>query len=560
MTTGSSTPAPAKKRSLPLREFLLPLLLPLILVVAGSVALSFWVHAKIDDFTQQLERETENSLHLTQHIFADLLGLDGALHEMVYTADSTHAHLSYANAWQILSDTTFEQHESAHAIVSELRRNLLQTWQLREQYDIARSEINSDWHSIFYGLFELSSLMSGYNSKLITDYKNTERITIRHLEPVAMHLGNLTSLEPAIARICKDRSRISDAAALQVFDERCSAISSLPEQLKTKLLELRQIREQFLESVQKVAADASTLRAKYSVIEKTGLFEQIRQVTLFYDHLLPIFLAFVILAVILALVAVIGTFFVLRPLTELTTQMRRFLSTHEMPRLRARSPVEEINDVINWMLRFCKLILRSRRDLDSLTNRYDELLIDAHKDPLTGLANRKALEEFVAKHDKLPANATLLMIDLDFFKKINDVRGHIFGDEILRVVARHLRENVAHSDPIYRYGGEEFCIFLTNVTAEEAAKIAWRLVRAVRRISRSDASVCSDRDADDPLTISVGVAAVSERVGEKDFLSLLREADDALYEAKRSGRNCVRTFLGRGRAENENAEQEQAFD
>ena len=542
MTYDSSSPFLPQKRSMPLRKFLLPLILPLVLVVAGSVALSLSVRSQVDDFAKQLERETESSLHLTQHIFSDLLGLDSSLHEMLYTSDGTHARLSYANAARILSETTFDQHESTNPIISDMRENLLETWKLRQKYDAARSAVNRDWEILFSNLFELTSLMSGYTTELVTDYKNTDRVTIRHLESIAVHLDNLASLKPAIARICKDKKKVTDIATLQIFNEKCSEIRPVPAQLKVSLLELEQIRDQFLASAQKVENDANSLRRKYSVIEKTGLFEQIHQVTLFYGHLLPVFLAFVILAVMLALTAVIGAFFVLKPLTELTTQMRHFLATQEMPKLKARSPVEEINDVINWMQRFCKLILRNRRDLDSLTNRYGELLIDAHKDPLTGLANRKALEEFIAKHDKLPANATLLMIDLDFFKEINDVRGHIFGDEILRVVARHLRRNVSHSDPVYRYGGEEFCIFLTNVTEEEAERIAWRLVRGVRCISRGDASVRADRDADDPLTISVGIAAVSERAGEKDFLSLLREADEALYEAKRSGRNCARVF------------------
>ena len=137
------------------------------------------------------------------------------------------------------------------------------------------------------------------------------------------------------------------------------------------------------------------------------------------------------------------------------------------------------------------------------------------------------------------------MIDLDFFKKVNDVNGHLVGDEMLRAVARQLRRNISRSDPIYRYGGEEFCVFLTNVTEEEAIGIAKRLVECVRCISRRDASIVEGRYADDPLTISVGIAAVNLKVGEKDFLSLLREADEALYEAKRAGRNCVRVFRRR---------------
>ena len=545
MTDDPRVHTQAKKRSWPLRTYLLPLILPLVLVVAGSVTLSVSVRTQVDDLALELEHETDNSLHLTQHIFSSLLALESSLHEMVYTADSTHARLSFAKAGRALSESIFDEHPSAKPLLEKLRGHIRNTWQLREQYDLERAVINRDWHTLYSTLFRLSSMMSGYNTRLVQNYTDTERVTVRHLEPIAVHFDNLQSFRPAIARICKDAHKITDAEVRKTFDEHCSMVGSMPAELEKKLLQLSQIRTHFLESVRNLETDSANLRREYSVIEKTKLFEQIRSVTSYYGKMQPLFLAFVILAVLLALTCVVGTFYLLKPLTNLTEQMRRFLSTQEMPGVKARTPVVEINEVINWMLRFCRLLLRNRRDIDSLTNRYDELLLDSHKDPLTGLANRKALEEFIARQSKLPAHATLLMIDLDFFKKVNDVNGHLVGDEMLRAVARQLRRNISRSDPIYRYGGEEFCVFLTNVTEEEAIGIAKRLVECVRCISRRDASIVEGRYADDPLTISVGIAAVNLKVGEKDFLSLLREADEALYEAKRAGRNCVRVFRRR---------------
>ena len=533
---------PRFRRSYPLKSFLLPVLLPLMLIVFGSIVLSISMRWDVRDYAAQLKQETLGSLLTTQRTFSDLQSLSGAFHEMIYTADSTHARLSYVKAWSILSDSTLEHFESTKPVTSRLFNNLRDIWNLRERYDLLRVQTNALWDQLYMNWFSLVTLVAQRENSPIEIYKRTTHVTMRHLEPVATHLKNLIDLEESFAKFCSSNIK-SLSADSQTLAKHCQKLRIIPNELKAKIIEIENIRNRYLKHVQQLETDADLLNREFSILETRDLLQRINHVNDIYKNMLPAFLAFVMLSAFLALAVIVGAYFLARPISHLTSQMHHFLASNELPRIKAHSLVTEINEVILWLTRFCTMIQQNRHDYDELTTQYDELLIDAYKDPLTGLANRKALDEFIALHSYLPANSTLLMLDLDHFKRINDTKGHLFGDKILKVFARQLRANLARSDVIYRYGGEEFCIYLTNVTQEAACGIAKRLACCVRCISTEDASVVETGQAKQPLTVSIGIAAVTKSAGEKDFLTLLRESDEALYEAKRNGRNRIRVYV-----------------
>lgn len=158
----------------------------------------------------------------------------------------------------------------------------------------------------------------------------------------------------------------------------------------------------------------------------------------------------------------------------------------------------------------------------------------AAMDPLTGIFNRSTLRG-VVERDILLARRygtplSLLMLDLDWFKKLNDTYGHIAGDLALRKLAQGLRDCVRHSDPIFRYGGEEFALVLSNTDTSGAATLAERVRQRVEQLH-------TDYDGQTlRITASIGIASLDEN---DDFESLLAKADRALYRAKANGRNCV---------------------
>ena len=155
----------------------------------------------------------------------------------------------------------------------------------------------------------------------------------------------------------------------------------------------------------------------------------------------------------------------------------------------------------------------------------------ATKDALTGSGNRRSLDEAVNqiynKHQRNPIKASLIMLDIDHFKQINDKHGHGMGDEILIKISDLLRNIVRVSDQIYRYGGEEFVLIAEGADLKEATVLA----ETIR--SRVEDSILMNNQK---VTISLGVAEIKQSSSQNTWLQL---ADEALYKAKQNGRNRV---------------------
>jgi len=160
-------------------------------------------------------------------------------------------------------------------------------------------------------------------------------------------------------------------------------------------------------------------------------------------------------------------------------------------------------------------------------------------DGLTQLYNRshweKCFRNEVSRVNRYEHQVSLLMFDMDFFKKINDRYGHLFGDEVLRQVAIRCTELLRLSDVIGRYGGEEFCVFLPETDLIGAAYIAEKLRHII-----SDTPVYYNSIAV-PISVSIGFTCSSS--SNNNYENLIHEADTALYAAKNSGRSqCVSFF------------------
>lgn len=158
-----------------------------------------------------------------------------------------------------------------------------------------------------------------------------------------------------------------------------------------------------------------------------------------------------------------------------------------------------------------------------------ELAALATSDGLTGLPNKRALTErlrlLVAEGGR-GRRFAVVMTDVDHFKRVNDTHGHGVGDEVLVAVAGALRKRVRKTDLAARYGGEEFCVLLADATPDDALRVAEELRRAIAALGEPV-----------PVTASFGVACFGGALS--DAASLMKAADDALYAAKRGGRDRV---------------------
>lgn len=213
-----------------------------------------------------------------------------------------------------------------------------------------------------------------------------------------------------------------------------------------------------------------------------------------------------------------------------------------------RSYQLEINDLYLGDITFTRRVDFEKRETKEIENliqaliyplrnalMYQQALHDAHKDPLTGIGNRAAFNETMKREIELAHRHTtplaMIVIDIDYFKKINDNYGHYVGDCILKKLALCTKDIIRKSDMLFRYGGEEFVVLLPNTDSEGAVRLAQRIRRKVEK------SECECDGHTLTLTISAGVSQLKEKDSAND---LFVKADTALYEAKADGRNSVK--------------------
>ncbi|QEL21529.1 GGDEF domain-containing protein [Bosea sp. F3-2] len=186
------------------------------------------------------------------------------------------------------------------------------------------------------------------------------------------------------------------------------------------------------------------------------------------------------------------------------------------------------------------IILRGQALLLLAAERSNRMLATlARRDPLTGAMNRSGVEQWLDQQvrggHRGEVRASVLLVDIDHFKALNDTRGHAAGDEILRVFAHAVRGQLRSGDILARQGGDEFAVILPGVGVREAVRVAER-IRGVFKDALAEFN-----DLAGPPTLSIGVAESDLRTRSLD--QLLAEADEALYRAKRLGRDRVQAQL-----------------
>ncbi|MEQ1581194.1 MAG: GGDEF domain-containing protein [Steroidobacteraceae bacterium] len=180
----------------------------------------------------------------------------------------------------------------------------------------------------------------------------------------------------------------------------------------------------------------------------------------------------------------------------------------------------------------------SQKELSSMRERVGNLEVEAVKDPLTGLLNRRGFDRALAQLlEEQPAALTssaVLMLDLDHFKRINDNYGHLFGDQVLSATAKVLNSVIKGRDIAARFGGEEFVVLLPDTPEKGAVALAEQFRQA---FSRARIRRAGSEKVVEQLSVSIGVAIP---LADEALEATIERADKALYRAKNEGRNCVR--------------------
>jgi len=238
---------------------------------------------------------------------------------------------------------------------------------------------------------------------------------------------------------------------------------------------------------------------------------------------------------------------------RLCSQLRSLERTRNIPVLGVTEPDNNarmvrgleigVNDFLmrpidqNELLARARSQVRKRRYTERLRDNVQMSIEMAITDPLTGLFNRRYMESHVATLVEQAAARskplTVMVLDIDYFKSINDTHGHDAGDDVLRDFALRIKRSIRGIDLACRYGGEEFVLVMPETDMAVAAMVAERLRR---RIAAEPFSIQKGAKSV-PVTISIGIAGLRDK--DDTAASVLKRADQALYRAKRDGRNRV---------------------
>lgn len=216
------------------------------------------------------------------------------------------------------------------------------------------------------------------------------------------------------------------------------------------------------------------------------------------------------------------------PLEEVTTIMDRF-SKGELDHRIDREMVAEVKHLADGFNSMADNIRQMKDELERL----------GIEDPLTGCFNRRKFHDDIeielSRAKRLEEHISILMIDLDHFKSVNDNHGHMAGDVVLKTIVTEINHQLRDYDTLYRYGGEEFIVILPGSNEGHARIVAERIRSAV-----SNTQIRIDGELFVSVSTSIGISTFPEDASEED--GLLHSADQAVYEAKNRGRNRVCHF------------------
>lgn len=214
------------------------------------------------------------------------------------------------------------------------------------------------------------------------------------------------------------------------------------------------------------------------------------------------------------------SFFIASPLHKLAN----IAGSLHLPEVRG-----EIKTIYPWYYEIVKLkhaLLLSVKNFSIKINEMDHYV---NTDPLTGLMNRRGMNFFITNQMNEKNNLSILLIDIDFFKRINDTYGHDQGDSVLKYLAKTMQKSFRKNDVCCRYGGEEFIVVIPNTSQQDVYESAERFRKELA--TQTIPNVGS-------ITVSIGIASWPE--SSEDISEVFKIADKYLYEAKNSGRNCVK--------------------
>ncbi|EKO3405939.1 GGDEF domain-containing protein [Vibrio fluvialis] len=263
--------------------------------------------------------------------------------------------------------------------------------------------------------------------------------------------------------------------------------------------------------------------AGYAPVKNAGwgiVAQKSKQLTLstLDEQMWKVFLESLPIGILTLLLIWVSSIFISRPLWQLASAVRNFESHVKT--------MDDLKKIKPWYFEASHLKISFLRAFSIVSNTIEKLHSDSLTDSMTGLLNRRGLDKAIESFRLENIPFSVLALDIDYFKKVNDTYGHDVGDELLKNVSQLMKNQAREHDVLCRAGGEEFMIFLPNTDLNRAFEAAERIRKSIEIYSFPIVG---------NITISIGISSwegLSERIDD-----VIKKSDQALYKAKNNGRN-----------------------
>lgn len=523
---------PARRFSI--QVVILMIFTPIIVLMVGMFAFFYSEFRDVAQTSEQITDEIVPQILNTQRVFINIDSLRYHFANIHETAEPGSAHNSLVDAQAILVEIQNASPLVSASGNSEMMRQLQIFWYRRLKLDGMMNKINDELAVVrYHGTVILNALgedmgehdtIVGWSRQLsvtrrMLDYRSPDAISkVRQALRKVITVCNGEQSDPEVKKHCK------------LYMDGYDVLRREFESFRRAQVEFDIVYDSCLDRVNNLVVQSS----QQENLSISDSIEKIKQVARSTEPVV-----FILLFGLLALM-VFSYLLLYRlisyPLGLITRVINIFRSGIHRPRNYPTSRITEIESINQVLPKLFEELQRSQTEAFLSNKNYMKLLDVSMKDELTGVLNRRALDNFIAKNSLVPMGMCVLMVDIDHFKNFNDVRGHQYGDYILKTIATTLMNSLSEksNDRVFRFGGEEFVVIVQNIDEHMRLPIGERLCERVRALN-----IPNSANDTGLLTISVGCSVVESSEENVSIPAMISQADVALYEAKRLGRNRV---------------------
>lgn len=534
--TRAKAPAPRRRRRRLLRvqTFVLIVFTPMLAVIVGVLFFFYNEFRSMAVSSEQLTQDVVPQIFNAQKVFINIDALRYQLATIHESVSRTSARIAFVSAQSILTDLGSDDAQLSAPGSAVLLRQLQTFWYSRLSLEGRQNDLLKSLNSITYYGVLIDDALGGREPSEAQAW--IRELSLDQASMDGYNADGVSRVKAAARRKLTEcstsRSSVKAAHECAVYYLEFNGLTRRLESYEQALNRFNVMYDSIKEQVNELAVQSSSVETRTINSHLSSIVQAAR------NSAPLVFISLITLFVLMAASVFLIYRYVSYPLTLIMRVITIFRSRKRRPHTFPTSSIQEIDAISGVLPKLFDDVYRSEDEARDTSRNYMSLLDASYKDELTGVANRRALDAFMAEMDKRPAQEGLcvLMIDIDHFKDFNDRRGHQYGDYVLKTIAKTLMKSLSgrEGDVVYRYGGEEFVVVLNNIEAAQRQGIGERLCDQVRKLG-----IPNPANDTGLLTISVGASPVTGIDAVYSVETLITRADKAMYEAKNGGRNRV---------------------